>query len=302
MCHRCVPIAAAIAVALLGGSTSARQAPSTDSGQADDATRQIIAEEFLKKRPAAAKPAAAPKRPTYRPVNPSTPAAKSGAAAVDLGVTLWRLRPTQAGDDGARLLVQEAADLTAERLDAGAPLAVGERVRLTVESPAPGFLYVVDREIYADGTMSEPYLIFPTSRTRQGDNAVKPGRLVDIPDQLDRPNHFTVRPSRPDQTGELISIIVSPTVLEGIAITDKPAVLAKDVVAGWEKNWSAPFQQFALEGGAKKVWTREEQAAASDATRLLKQDDPPPQTIFRLAAKRGAPILVNVRLPYASGK
>ena len=269
------------------------------SQQSDETTRQIIAEEFLKKRPAPAKTSTI-KKPAYRIVNPSASPKASAAATMDLGVTLWRLRPSQSSDDGARLLVQDASELTAERLDTGAPLAIGDRVRLTIESPAAGFLYVVDRELYADGTMSEPYLIFPTNRTRNGDNAVRPGRLVDIPDQQDRPNYFSVRPSRPGQVGELITILVSPSALDSVTIADKPLVLANDLVATWEKSWMAPVQQFALEGGAKKLWTREEQASAGDATRLLKQDDPPPQTIFRLAAKKGAPVLVNLRLPYAT--
>ena len=268
--------------------------------QSDETTRQIIAEEFLKKRPAPAKAHSGAKKPAYRLVNPSTSPKANTAATMDLGVTLWRLRPSQSSDEGARLLVQDAAELTAERLDAGDPLNIGDRVRLTIESPAAGFLYVVDRELYADGTMSEPYLIFPTTRTRNGDNAVRPGRLVDIPDQGDRPNYFSVRPSRPGQVGELITILVTPAALDTVTIGDKPMVLASDVIATWEKSWLAPVQQFALEGGVKKLWTREEQAAAGDATRLLKQDDPPPQTIFRLAAKKGAPILVNVRLPYAT--
>jgi hypothetical protein len=85
-----------------------------------------------------------------------------------------------------------------------------------------------------------------------------------------------------------------------VTVADKPLVLANDLVATWEKSWIAPVQQFALDGGAKKLWTREEQAAAGDSTRLLTQDDPPPQTIFRLAARKGAPVLVNVRLPYAT--
>ena len=272
----------------------------TGTQQTDETTRQIIAEEFLKKRPAPAKASAAAKKPAYRLVNPSASPKATTAATMDLGVTLWRLRPSQSSDEGARLLVQDSAELSAERLDAGAPLNIGDRVRLTVESPAAGFLYVVDRELYADGTMSEPYLIFPTTRTRNGDNAVRPGRLVDIPDQADRPNYFSVRPSRPGQVGELITILVTPTALDTVTIADKAMVLASDVVATWEKSWLAPVQQFALEGGVKKLWTREEQAAAGDASRLLKQDDPAPQTIFRLAAKKGAPVLVNVRLPYAT--
>ena len=284
---------AAAAITLLGTSVTSR------TQQSDETTRQIIAEEFLKKRPAPAKTSAAPKA-TYRPVNPSASAKAPASATMELGVTLWRLRPSQSSDEGARLLVQDSAELSAERLDTGAPLEIGDRVRLTIESPAAGFLYVIDRELYGDGTKSEPYLIFPTNRTRSGDNAVRAGRLVDIPDQGDRPNYFSVRPSRPGQVGELITILVTPTALDSVTIGDKPMVLAPDVVAGWEKTWSASVQQFALEGGVKKLWTREEQAAAGDATRLLKQDDPPPQTIFRVASKKGAPILVNVRLPYAT--
>ena len=272
------------------------------SRQSDEATRQIIAEEFLKARPAATKPAPA-KRPAYRPVSAAAPTLpKAGAGTVDLGVTLWRLRPAQSSDDGARLLVQDAAELTAERIEVGAPLAIGDRVRLSIESPSAGFLYVIDRELYSDGTMSDPYLIFPTSRTRQGDNAVRAGRLVDIPDQQDRPNYFSVRPSRPGQTGELITILVTPTALDNVTVADKPLVLEKELVGSWEKSWGGPVQQFALTGGVKRLWTREEQASASDGTRLLKQDDPPPQTIFRLAAKKGSPVLVNVRLPYATTK
>ena len=58
--------------------------------------------------------------------------------------------------------MQDAAsgELTAERIDTGAPLALGDRVRLTIESPNGGFLYVIDREVYDDGTTSDPYLIF----------------------------------------------------------------------------------------------------------------------------------------------
>jgi Domain of unknown function (DUF4384) len=267
----------------------------------DDQPRQIIAEEFLKSRPAPVKSTDA-KRPIYKPSGTSANRVKPVSGTVDLGVTLWRLRASTSPDDGARLLVQDASagQLAAERIDTGATLALGDRVRLTIESPTSGFLYVIDREIYKDGTTSDPYLIFPTTRTRQGDNAVRGGRLIDIPDQQDRPNYFTVRPSSPGQVGELLTIVVSPTALDRVTISDKPLMLARDLVASWEKAWSAPVQQFAQEGGSKRVWTREEQAAAADGTRLLTQDDPAPQTIFRVAVKKAAPLMVDVRLPYAT--
>ena len=265
---------------------------------ADEQTRQIVAEEFLKARPASAKPAGVP-RPRYRPADPA--AARPTTATVDLGLTLWRLRPSRAADDGARLLVQDTAsgELTAERIDTGAPLSVGDRVRLTIESSNAGHLYVIDREMYADGTMSGPYLIFPTSRTRQGDNAVRGGRLVDIPDQQDRPSFFTVKPSRPGQIGELLTILVTPRPLENLSIGDQPLKLSQDLVDSWHKSWSNPVQQF-LQEGDKRIWTRQEQSAAADRSRLLTQDDPAPHTIFRVAARKGTPVLVNVKLPYAT--
>jgi hypothetical protein len=268
-----------------------------------DRTREIIAEEFLKARPAASKSTPA-KRPAYRPAQPQAASAANPAGTIDLGVTLWRLRASQPADAGARLLVQEsgAGELTAERLDVGQSVAVGDRVRLSIEAPAAGFLYVIDRELYGDGTMSDAYLIFPTSRTRQGDNAVRAGRLVDIPEQQDRPSYFTVRPSRAGQVGELLSIVVTPTRLDDLAIGAAPLKLPPDRVLSWEKTWAAPAQSFTQDGGAGKIWTRQEQQAATETTRLLTQDDPAPQTIFRVAAKKGTPVLVNVKLPYATSK
>ena len=52
------------------------------------------------------------------------------------------------------------------------------------------YLYVIDREQYADGTQGEPYLIFPTTRTRGGDNSVKAGRVMEIPSQDDNPPYL----------------------------------------------------------------------------------------------------------------
>jgi uncharacterized protein DUF4384 len=279
--------------------TTLMRMPAVFSGPAvQESTRQIVAEEFLKARP----PATKPKPTTARPPSKAAPhvAANEPAGTVQLGLTLWRLRPAAPTDDGARLLVQDSSiGLTAERVDLGTPLAIGDRVRLTVESPSAGYLYVVDREVYQDRTTGDPYLIFPTARTRQGDNSVRAGRLVDIPDQSDRPNYFSVRPSRPGQIGELLTFIISPSPLDKIAVSTQPLKLPVGTVAAWTKSWSAPVQQFVQDGGAR-LWTQQEQAAAADASRLLTQDDPPPQTIFRVAAKKGAPVLVDVQLPYAA--
>src|SRR5207302_7654799 len=110
---------------------------------------------------------------------------------------------------------EEPAEWTPERVEANAPLRVGERIRISIESPSAGYLYVIDREQYADGTTSEPYLLFPTTRTCGGENRVTAGRVIEIPGQEDRPNYFRLRQSRSTQTAEVLTVLVTAQPLEG---------------------------------------------------------------------------------------
>jgi hypothetical protein len=267
-------------------------------GAQDESTRSITAEKFLKARPVATAKAAV--RPAYRAVDPRRPASKApgGGETIEIGVTVWRLRPAKAGD-AARLLVQEAdvaTQWTPERVPAGAPVAAGDRIRLSIESPRAGYLYVVDREQRADGSTSPPYLIFPTTRTRGGDNKVMGGRLIDIPSQDDRPPFFTIRPSRTDQTGERLTIVVADRPLKDVTIGAQPLELTPAIVDDWEARGAASVEHLEMVGGAGRAWSRAEQRAGADATRLLKQDDPPPQTIFRVVVTRPDLVAVNVIL------
>jgi hypothetical protein len=160
-------------------------------------------------------------------------------------------------------------------------------------------MYVIDRERYASGERGTPYLIFPTTRTRGGDNKVAGGKLIDIPAQSDQPDFFTLRRSRPDQVEEELTVLLTPEPLEGIAIGPNALALSNAQVSSWEKQWgSAKPEVFELTGGAGKPWTQAEQDAGADGTRLLTQDDPPPQTVYRVAVKAGTPLAVEVRLRY----
>jgi hypothetical protein len=254
---------------------------------ADEQTRQIYLQEFLKARPAGAK----------KPVAKAASGTPAKPAITQLGLTLWRLQPAQ-GTDGARLLVQESSgEFTAAPIDPDTKLAVGDRVRLSIESPRAGYLYVIDREKEADGSLGDPYLIFPTTRTSAGENALRAGRLVDIPSPHDRPSYFTVKPSRETQTGELLTIIVSPKPLPGITIGEQPLKLSRTQVEGWEKSWGAPVERLTL-AAAKRIWTRTEQQAAADPTRLLTQEDPAPQSLYQVKSKPGVPVLVHVLLSF----
>jgi hypothetical protein len=282
----------AIGVLLAGGSLAA-----------SDTERGIVPEDVIDARPPAAAPAPVKAKPKYKALDPQVVASlRHPSAASELGVTIWRLRPAAASDSGARILVQEGAEtaeLIPERVSSTSRLNAGDRVRLTLESPEHGYLYVIDRERYASGERGTPYLIFPTTRTRSGDNKVTGGKLIDIPAQSDRPNFFTLRRSRPDQVEEELTVLLTPEPIEGITIGENALALSNAQVAAWEKQWgSVKPEVFELTGGAGKAWTQAEQNAAADGTRLLTQDDPPPQTVYRVAVKPGAPLAVEVRLRY----
>lgn len=266
-----------------------------------DQSRGIVAEKFLNTRPSPPHSQASVK-PRYRVVAGGRFAGAS-QKALELGLTIWRLRPARQGDDGPRLLVQsgaETAEWVPERVTLGAPLKVEDNVRVSVESPRTGYLYVADQEQYSDQSLSEPYLIFPTTRTRGGDNQVVPGRLIDIPGQDDAPPYFTLHRSRPGQIGEILTVVIAAQPLEGVEIGARPVVLSRDVLARWQQLGAGAAQHLEMTGGAGKAWSKQEQSAGADGTRLLTQSDPPPQTIFRVATKSPSLLMVQVKLPHGA--
>ncbi|HYW73701.1 MAG TPA: DUF4384 domain-containing protein, partial [Pyrinomonadaceae bacterium] len=218
--------------------------------------------------------------------------------------TVWRLRPSRENDQGGRVMVMDGlkqAQYTPERIEASTPLAIGDRVRITVESPRPGFLYIIDREQYADGSLGEPMLIFPTLKTRGGDNRVLPGKLIDIPAQEDQYSYFTAQPagSRRDQVAEVLTVILAPAPL-ALKIGDQPLKILPTQILEWEKLWGGISETLELVGGAGRTWTNEEKAASAANGRQLTQAGPPPQTVYRVAARKsGGPLLVIVPLRYA---
>jgi hypothetical protein len=266
----------------------------------ESGSRQIVPEEFVKARPNKSNALPA-KRASYRnTATAKTPVAKN-ADFRQLGLTIWRLRPANKTDNDARIIVQEGEDSnewTPERIAADTPMKINERIRFSFESPVQGYLYVIDREQYADGTFGDPYLIFPTTRTRNGDNQVAPGRIIEIPGQDDRPNFFRMKQSRKDQTSENLTVIVAAQPLIEVTIGANALKLSPEIVAHWEKQWGAQTQKFEMNEGVGKVWTKAEQEAGANGTRQLTQEEPAPQTIYRVVVKPGSPMLVNVKMRY----
>jgi hypothetical protein len=252
-----------------------------------------------------------PKR--YRFAASSSPNAPPLAASDNieqLGVTLWRLRPARKGTEkietGQPILVVENNLLSVwipERIEMDMPLSEGDRVRLSIESPREGYLYVVDRGLYADGKPGNAMLIFPTRTMRVGENLVRPGKLIDLPGQEDNPNYFTARPLRSaqgvDQVGKVLTIIVTNTPLD-LETGMQPLLISAADMTKWEKAWGSETERFEMIGGAGQSWTKEEKEASSaTGSRPLTRDDPPPQTLYRIASTNKTAFLVNVRLSYA---
>ena len=237
------------------------------------------------------------RRRVYRNATPNVPVNNVAPETV-VGMTLWRLRPPRRTDSGERLIVHDDAAATEwvpERISATTILGQGDRLRISVEAVRAGFVYIIDREQYADGSLGEPYLIFPTNRTGGGDNQVAIGRLLDIPAQDDSPPFFVMKKSRADHVAEVLSVIVTPTRLEDITITDKALKLTEEQVASWEKSWGTSVGRMEM-AMAGQSWTKEEKDAR---TRALTASAPPPQLVFyRASVKPTEPMFVKLRLAY----
>jgi hypothetical protein len=261
----------------------------------EDATRKLWDTAFIGS--STSKKSAHRRRGSYRVATPNVPVENVAPDTV-VGVTLWRLRPANRSDSGERLIVHDdnaVREWLPERISASTRLVQGDRLRISVEAVRAGYLYVIDREQYADGTLGEPYLIFPTTRTASGDNKVAVGRLLEIPAQDDSPPFFTMKKSRPDHVAEVLSVLVTPTPLEDVQITDKAQKLTEAQLASWEKNWGGNVGRLEMTTQGQ-AWTREEKDAN---TRALTATAPAPQLLFyRPSMKSTEPMFVKLRLNY----
>lgn len=248
--------------------------------------RSITSEDFNKTRPNAKRRNGPLKKTrTYRLA--SAPLAKpldlSSPSTLKAGVTLWRV---QRVDDG--LSTKEVA----KRVEADTRFHDGDLLRLSIESPRAGYLYVVDRDWFTDGSSGATKLIFPL---RGEDNRLRAGKLINIPAEHDSP--FKANP-KPNQAGEMLTIIVTSAPLALPLSTDSLPISSAQL-AEWERKWSGMTERFEMNGGAGETRTaREQQAASSQGIRQLTRDDPAPQTIYFLNPRSSDGLLFNLLLSY----
>ena len=217
-----------------------------------------------------------------------------------IGVTVWRVAadgsPIVEGKDTARLLVQEdgkSKEYTPIRANADTVFKLGDKVRLSVEVPRTGYLYIVDREMLGGDLLGEPQQVFPTMKSWRGKNDVWAGRLVDIPGQGD--GFFELTSSTPGYLGEMLTIIFSPTPLKDMTVPARPALIANDLVNEIEKRYLSEFGEYEQQGTNGQAYTKTEKAAGG-GTRQLTQDDPYPQTKYRVTVRPKEPMVINIAL------
>ena len=309
-------------VALLATLPTARAQENKSSGQQpaqeEENSRRFWPPNF---RPEAAAPKPKPRTGSYKRTTP-TPATTNPIETeqASLGVTIWLLRSAaeikqpeqgrgnqpQNTEEIARVLVRkktgQRTEMVAERVEANTPFSIGQQLRLSVEVPRDGYIYVIDREQYADGTIGDPWLIFP-GNPQSNENRVAAGRIIELPGQEDIFEVTQFNDNGKKLTGESLTFLISPRPLEGLPrppADGGPIPLPKAQVETWESKWGTEVEQLELQNGAGKYRTRSEHQATTNNNQKLTQDDPLPQTVFRVAAKPGNPFLV--KLPLKIGK
>ena len=267
----------------------------------DDDSKAIKAEVFINTRPQRTNRTTAKYRPITKPKEVVAQKPPPGTEFAQLGLTLWRFRRSKATDKTKELVEEDdgPVEWTLERVPEGTLLTPGQRVRLSFESLSrTGYVYVVDREEYADGTFGEPILIYPTQKT-VNDNHVEPGKLVYIPSAEGR---FIIKPSDSvkKHVAESITIIVSakPLLAED-QLGPKSIRLPREQFETWQRQWEGLATKYEMEGGPGQTMTVLEQSAAKRSSQLLTQADPVPQTVLRLALKPDTPIFITVPLRFA---
>jgi len=213
-------------------------------------------------------------------------------------IAIWKLRPPLRAEAGFKLPVKVSGSVqmwTAERVSTDSVFRSGDRIRLAVESPVRGYLYVINSELGSDGSMGHPHLIFP--ETAAQDNSVVPGMLVDIPDQRDELPYLVMNPKKLNYTDEGLAIVISPIRLkiktdgtgkieslddlDDITINADAEIFVRTDQR--DKVYSNAESQSTC-GARSRQLTREKTAEqpCGAATRQLTREEPLPQTIYRV--------------------
>jgi hypothetical protein len=185
-----------------------------------------------------------------------------------------------------------------ERIDFSKPLHVGDRIRIGIEVPARGYLYVIDRERYRDRTFGDPVLVFPALKLNQAQNHVEPGQLIDIPPEDSSVKSLRLTKSREDHIGEDLIFVVSPQPLREVTAAAGEQTLPSSLVNEWDREWGTESLRLNQESSHPETWTvAEKNAAGPGSPERLTQTDPMPAVIMSIPRNGDRPFLVHFPIP-----
>lgn len=265
------------------------------SASPQETLRTIVSDDFTKARPKPrkrVKPAGHPGRASRKYYTPSTPIFQPLALnALQVGLTVWKVERV-VGTTFTSLHRAGQWQWISKRIAADTKFQEGDFIRLSIESPRAGYLYVINRDWLSDGSYGATNLIFPF---RDEDNRLEAGKLIDIPAEDQQP--FRASPSA-NQAGELLTILVTSAPLP-LTLTDSPIPISPGQLTEWEERWGGFARRFEMNGGVGQVrTTAEKQAASRKRTRQLTRDDPAPQTIYLVSPRNNDGLLFNLMLAY----
>jgi hypothetical protein len=272
--------------------------PSAAVSQTD--AREIWDSGFLQKRPAPSNKSAqvhAAPASSYK-VQGNAPHQIDVMSQAAIGITVWRLRVPTAGTD-SRLLVYDSSKpgseaMIPERIDFSKPLHLGDRIRIGIEVPTKGYLYVIDRERFRDGTFGNPVLVFPALTLNQGQNQVEPGQLMEIPPEDSSVKSLRLTKTRDDYVGEDLIFVVSPQPLRDVTAATEEQTLPSSLVNEWDKEWGTDSLRMNQQSSRPESWTiAEKNAAGQGVPARLTQTDPMPAVIMSIPPMGDRPFLVH---------
>jgi hypothetical protein len=138
-------------------------------------------------------------------------------------------------------------------------------------------------------------VIFPTQRTRGGDNGVVAGSLVDVPASTDSVPYFTIKPKRADYAGEELVVLITKEKLP-LDLGLKALPLGTAQLEKWSVDWGATVDIYDAADGEGIAMTNAELNVAQTSTRALEQEEPLPQTIYKVRISSDLPLLVPFRM------
>jgi hypothetical protein len=209
---------------------------------------------------------------------------------------------------GSRDLVHPISGLIPTRVSSETPFKAGEKIRLSIESPSDGYLYVLNCEVYEDDSRGTLSLIFPTTRTRNGNNFLTAGSPIEFPAATDEPSYFEFRPQAKAKkaVAEALIFMVTKTPIENFTPQELPLTIEYDKFEKWEKKWSGKLQIWENDSELGKPYTQAEYESASETRtrgiasdgRILKANEPEPQTLFAVETQSDDGLIVTLLLRY----